>query len=1155
MSNLIQIGLDVTSFSEDKKKAMNEFISLFEKLDVYSEKVYSPVLGSGLLEFNKSVSDTNKIIDEMNSKLVNLETSIKNIQSSSSSSAKSQTELSLAMQEYKKQVDDAAKLNAKLAVTTSEQAKENAELRQQLSEKTKALVDEARANTDSAKAKKANAQAEKELKEEESQRLDALKAEIAIEENQALESKRNNIKAEKELKEERRQMVDAMKAEIIIQEEAAAAKVLDEKRAKELANDYIVLTKALKEQAAAYQQVAASKGVNSPEAKASLAQYKETASIVGTIDDNLSKANGSTKLFGGALSGAFSQLRNIAYILPGIGIAGLFTLAFEAIEKAAEALGVFSTELDKEMVRETKINDALTERLSLLEQINEASKKDASFQQIDQNTKVKRVEDLTSRGFAQDVTLPKLVEISKQTYEDFKKQSGGKTQQEIFELVINLKKQIDDLEKVSGNINAKDSRGFTDYLADLFDKGGLSILPGSDVYKKSVEGQKVGTPEELEHLKENVNSKIKLYQQELNQKLKFAQEYTAAYDNMLKLQAEYNKFNSDEDRKAFIDRRKSELSVVIDNNSKIADSDLSTQKEKLDAIEKIKNAQVSLNQVTRISITGTDENENKSTTKKSKDESYLKEKDDNLKVLSDFHKREDTINREFYQRALKSEKEAGDTEIRERARLHKEAAENEKLSMEERLEAEYNYLSDLKVLQEREFQLNVKRGQIKNGGRVSLTKEEIEVEEKKKAEQQSSIEANAQNEIRQIVTSSSKLLLKEVLDNNRLQEEDNRRAHAQELEDFATSFKNKEISYQEYNKRILETNKKFRKQGLESDVENDLQEINRLKVLRNNSQSQLLKDQDDFNKEEDIARKKRLQGKLDAEKESLKNIDIAIITAQEKLGKDSLDLAELNAKKEIDIQKQIADEKKAIIEELFNLAKSAVDSQYENEIANIEKAREVKNQDYDKEIASVQQSTLSMKDKQALEVQLKEKKIEDDKKAQAEERKLKREQAEIDRALTIAHILWSTEESAALALATIPFPFGEQVALERRILGGIQIATVLATKIPSFAEGTDYFEGGLARYGEAGPELVKEPYKSPYLVMKETISYLPKGTEIIPMKDDISFNQNKVDDSWEQTRWLARQMKKNKQEIKNSFNPTINIDLSFELYKNKILGN
>lgn len=48
---------------------------------------------------------------------------------------------------------------------------------------------------------------------------------------------------------------------------------------------------------------------------------------------------------GKALTRGFTYLRQIAYILPGIGIAGIFNLAFIGIEKATEALGLFSEKL------------------------------------------------------------------------------------------------------------------------------------------------------------------------------------------------------------------------------------------------------------------------------------------------------------------------------------------------------------------------------------------------------------------------------------------------------------------------------------------------------------------------------------------------------------------------------------------------------------------------------------------------------------------------------------------------------------------------------------------------------------------------------------------------------------------------------------------
>ncbi len=47
---------------------------------------------------------------------------------------------------------------------------------------------------------------------------------------------------------------------------------------------------------------------------------------------------------GKGLTGALGGLRSIAYILPGIGIAGIFNLAFEAISKAAEELDLFNSQ-------------------------------------------------------------------------------------------------------------------------------------------------------------------------------------------------------------------------------------------------------------------------------------------------------------------------------------------------------------------------------------------------------------------------------------------------------------------------------------------------------------------------------------------------------------------------------------------------------------------------------------------------------------------------------------------------------------------------------------------------------------------------------------------------------------------------------------------
>lgn len=61
----------------------------------------------------------------------------------------------------------------------------------------------------------------------------------------------------------------------------------------------------------------------------------------------------------------------------------------------------------------------------------------------------------------------------------------------------------------------------------------------------------------------------------------------------------------------------------------------------------------------------------------------------------------------------------------------------------------------------------------------------------------------------------------------------------------------------------------------------------------------------------------------------------------------------------------------------------------------------------------------------------------------------------------------------------------------------LQTGLVLAQPVPEFAKGVKNFEGGLAKVGEEGSELIKTPkgvYLSPN---KPTLTFLPKGTDVI----------------------------------------------------------
>ena len=68
-------------------------------------------------------------------------------------------------------------------------------------------------------------------------------------------------------------------------------------------------------------------------------------------------AESAGKGLAGAANSAFGALRKIAYVLPGIGIAGIFGLAGSAILGAAESLGIFNGDLFKTSVVEKRAAD------------------------------------------------------------------------------------------------------------------------------------------------------------------------------------------------------------------------------------------------------------------------------------------------------------------------------------------------------------------------------------------------------------------------------------------------------------------------------------------------------------------------------------------------------------------------------------------------------------------------------------------------------------------------------------------------------------------------------------------------------------------------------------------------------------------------------
>ena len=78
-----------------------------------------------------------------------------------------------------------------------------------------------------------------------------------------------------------------------------------------------------------------------------------------TLEKNLGKSQRNVGNYGNAFTRAFGGLRTLAMILPGIGIAGLFGVAYEGIAKLVEGLDLFSKTTTKAQATQENLNKSL----------------------------------------------------------------------------------------------------------------------------------------------------------------------------------------------------------------------------------------------------------------------------------------------------------------------------------------------------------------------------------------------------------------------------------------------------------------------------------------------------------------------------------------------------------------------------------------------------------------------------------------------------------------------------------------------------------------------------------------------------------------------------------------------------------------------------
>lgn len=260
--------------------------------------------------------------------------------------------------------------------------------------------------------------------------------------------------------------------------------------------------------------------------------------------------------------------------------------------------------------------------------------------------------------------------------------------------------------------------------------------------------------------------------------------------------------------------------------------------------------------------------------------------------------------------------------------------------------------------------------------------------------------------------------------------------------------------------------------------------------------------------------------------------------------------------------KAAAEEKKAIEQAAYDVTVAGIDQvnklrqqAFENEIVRLKKLGDQIDENANNEKLQVQNSIASSATK-AREIAVIDAQTASAKKAlQVEENKEKTKEAKADKEATIAKLIAQGALAVVTALTGGPI-IGEIQAIATAAVVAVELATAIATPLPTYATGTDNYPGGLGLWGEAGTELATLPSGKKLLSTGPEIMNFPKGTTIMPHMQLMQMIRPEVinyvggqEIGWEQ---VIKQLKKMEPKRERQ-HLIVNVDNGFENYKKSYL--
>lgn len=188
-----------------------------------------------------------------------------------------------------------------------------------------------------------------------------------------------------------------------------------------------------------------------------------------------------------------------------------------------------------------------------------------------------------------------------------------------------------------------------------------------------------------------------------------------------------------------------------------------------------------------------------------------------------------------------------------------------------------------------------------------------------------------------------------------------------------------------------------------------------------------------------------------------------------------------------------------------------VSSVYDGQIQKIEEEQEINDEKYDKDIERIQNladsGAISEEEAEARKRAAKDRTVAKNAELEKQKQEIARKQAIWNKGVQIAETGIATARGIMEAFQLGPIA-GAVMAAVIGALGAIQIATIVATPIPSYAEGTkdsSGHRGGTALVGDAGKhEVIMYSGKAWITPATPTLVDIPKGAQVFP-------DVNKVD--------------------------------------------